>query len=1105
MNLDQVKLFRDLYTKESTRPDNGRKTTNGEYIRFCLDGGVDFVTSKDLVVYDDNNTLLHCVAKTEEFEASKVFPIKIISSDYAIIQQIETIMSKDNFLELINGDYFGGLLNDEQKKFFVNYVNNIKIQPVVPKSPNLFDNDDDVVSDARPSMSYIAAVNHNGSVVKAYTFKDVESYNAVAASGSLDGAVVMLNLSGVTYTSGLGLYNTQNNPNPPKLILNINNCVFDGTASDDKQIYVANAYKMTVDNCTFRNSGENNYAIDINHCSIKDATFSITNCTFEDPNVKSCIKASARLGSTDHPTDIVGAEEGSIKSVYIHDCIFPEGTVGFTRGTNPKGEDTAANITTGYYALTIEAAKDSPVIYKMPCAYDKGQYVPKLLLKANTGLVSNPETVTSIASNEKTYVFDELNGGLDGYNTAIANNELDGSTVTLNIKNQTFNSGLDIYNAQRIQNPPKLILTVDNCTFDGTISDKNNKKQIYVTNAYKMTINRCTFDNTGENGCAIDINQCSIKDATFTIENCVFKDSTVKSCIKASARLGSTDHSANVTGATEGTIKNLRIRNCTFPENTIGYTHGIGPKGEDTTANTSTGNFTTYITTKEAVTYTIPSAYDKGQYVKECTANANETTIIDGELVNSIANNVKTYEFDDLDGVTNYNTHAKSKELNGAIVTLNINDQTFDSGLQLIDTENYSNPPKLKLYLDNCAFNGTTPGSYKKQVYIANAYDINISNCIFRNTAANDYAIDINNSSVKDGHVNISNCTFEEAKAKSCIKVSTRNGFSDNSSGISGAEGTLDSVVVKNCIFPEGTTGVTQGTTPKGEEFAANISTGLYDLTIINDTDNEVIVNRPFLFDIDTDFAGNKFNTYTSVDPHATKNFYAADIENNMVVANSVEEYNTMYNNNEINGSVVYLNVSGKKFENGLNIVNTQANPNPPKLILRIDDCIFDGTRSDKKQIYLANAYKLLVNNCIFRNSGADDYALDINHCSIKNAKIKVSNCTFEDENVKSSIKASARLGGTDHPTDLNGAIEGIINTVYITKNSFPETATGYTKGTTPKGEDTAANTSTGNYTVIFDNNLTNINYKEPYNYDKDIEVPTIIIPAKSYAAYDIE
>ena len=78
-------------------------------------------------------------------------------------------------------------------------------------------------------------------------------------------------------------------------------------------------------------------------------------------------------------------------------------------------------------------------------------------------------------------------------------------------------------------------------------------------------------------------------------------------------------------------------------------------------------------------------------------------------------------------------------------------------------------------------------------------------------------------------------------------------------------------------------------------------------------------------------------------------------------------------------------------------------------------------------------------------------------------------------------------------------------NTIYITKNSFPETATGYTKGTTPKGEDTAANTSTGNYTVIFDNNLTNINYKEPYNYDKDIEVPTIIIPAKSYAAYDIE
>ena len=129
MNLDQVKLFRDLYTKESTRPDNGRKTTNGEYIRFCLDGGVDFVTSKDLVVYDDNNTLLHCVAKTEEFEASKVFPIKIISSDYAIIQQIETIMSKDNFLELINGDYFGTFNDPIAAANMYNHVANYRQYP----------------------------------------------------------------------------------------------------------------------------------------------------------------------------------------------------------------------------------------------------------------------------------------------------------------------------------------------------------------------------------------------------------------------------------------------------------------------------------------------------------------------------------------------------------------------------------------------------------------------------------------------------------------------------------------------------------------------------------------------------------------------------------------------------------------------------------------------------------------------------------------------------------------------------------------------------------------------------------------------------------------
>ena len=34
MNTEQMKLFREIYSKEAIRPDTGEKTTNGEYIRF---------------------------------------------------------------------------------------------------------------------------------------------------------------------------------------------------------------------------------------------------------------------------------------------------------------------------------------------------------------------------------------------------------------------------------------------------------------------------------------------------------------------------------------------------------------------------------------------------------------------------------------------------------------------------------------------------------------------------------------------------------------------------------------------------------------------------------------------------------------------------------------------------------------------------------------------------------------------------------------------------------------------------------------------------------------------------------------------------------------
>ncbi len=379
MNTEQMKLFREIYSKEAIRPDTGEKTTNGEYIRFCLDNNIDFVTSKDFVLYDDDNTLVHCIAVNDAIRGKDVFPVKIISADYSMVQYIETVMSKTEFLKFIDSEYLGKLLKGNQAEMLKKFTNSIPTNPIQSNKKGAFYRDDDFI---------------NGDVLKpiekedmpkpeletVYSFSSITDYNTQAKTGDLDGKIIILNISDTTFNSGLGLINTQNNPNPPKLTLSLNNCIFDGTASDKKQIYIANSNRVHIDNCIFRNSGADDYAIDINHTAIKDAMIIISNCTFEDTSVKSCIKVSARLGETDHPTDITG-EEGTIKAVSVTGCSFPENTTGYTIGTTPKGTDTTANISTGNYGLLI-TENDSDVIVKNPSLYDKDVEVPTITVKA---------------------------------------------------------------------------------------------------------------------------------------------------------------------------------------------------------------------------------------------------------------------------------------------------------------------------------------------------------------------------------------------------------------------------------------------------------------------------------------------------------------------------------------------------------------------------------------------------------------------------------------------------------------------------------------------------------------------------------------------------
>lgn len=136
MTSDQIKILKDTYMTESTKP-NGKTGTLGEYMRIRLDGDIDFVTSKDFVIFDDSNELLHCVCINDNAISQADFPVKVISSEYGIVQQVETVMSRKNFETFLNSGFISNSISDEKKKFMLKWsqenVRNQALQPMDPE------------------------------------------------------------------------------------------------------------------------------------------------------------------------------------------------------------------------------------------------------------------------------------------------------------------------------------------------------------------------------------------------------------------------------------------------------------------------------------------------------------------------------------------------------------------------------------------------------------------------------------------------------------------------------------------------------------------------------------------------------------------------------------------------------------------------------------------------------------------------------------------------------------------------------------------------------------------------------------------------------------
>ena len=169
MNANQIQVLKESYNKPSTRPD-GKTGTTGEYMRFITDCNIEFVTSKDMVITDDPNGMVHCVCLNEDVQTQGMFPVKIISAAYEDIHAIEAVLSRENFEKFIN-DGFMNNISDDRKRFMIKWFRDVQMQrqqpskatPYYSQKPSILNMVDNVVprSDDIKAISVPATLNYD--------------------------------------------------------------------------------------------------------------------------------------------------------------------------------------------------------------------------------------------------------------------------------------------------------------------------------------------------------------------------------------------------------------------------------------------------------------------------------------------------------------------------------------------------------------------------------------------------------------------------------------------------------------------------------------------------------------------------------------------------------------------------------------------------------------------------------------------------------------------------------------------------------------------------------------------------------------------------------
>lgn len=268
MEAKQLKLLKESHMAPTTDL-NGNSTTAGGYMRFCLDGGMDFVTSKEFVEFDDANNLMHCICMNEDYRSQCDYPIKIISTDYGIVQQVESIYSKKNFEEFLKTGFLSGSMSEEKKKKLIEWANSINNQALkIDKATPYYKNMPEIV----PSGTQVVERNDGIKYSSNYESDTIEMVTGLlqahnAFKNAKPGSVLMIDKKVVF---------------PPKLLtISCNDVLIISNGSEFRTPLKITGNGVTLKGFTFNN--KNNLSTPAANNSamiyVEGDNFSMENCT----------------------------------------------------------------------------------------------------------------------------------------------------------------------------------------------------------------------------------------------------------------------------------------------------------------------------------------------------------------------------------------------------------------------------------------------------------------------------------------------------------------------------------------------------------------------------------------------------------------------------------------------------------------------------------------------------------------------------------------------------------------------------------------------------------------------------------------------------------